>query len=74
MSADALPPIVDLSAAMVTNALHPLSVEVIIDPVTLDRFFVVNFEEHKPITLRVSCVELTVILSNLAAAATRSLN
>lgn len=74
MSAAASPPIADDSAATFTNALHPLSVEVFIDPTTLDRFFVVSFEEHEPITLRVSVVELTVILGNLSAAATRALN
>lgn len=74
MPAEALPPIADGLAAAFTNALHPVSVEIFIDPVTLDRLFCLHFEDHEPISLRLSAIELPVILANLAATVTRSLN
>lgn len=74
MPAGELPPVIDVSAAMFTSALHPVAVDVVIDAVTLDRFFLISFEDHEPITLRVSVIELSVILGNLSQAATRALN
>lgn len=50
------------------------AVQITVDPLTLDRLFVVHSEERAPILLRVSPIELPGILRDLALAIARSLH
>jgi hypothetical protein len=59
---------------LLAKALRPLTVDVCVDPVTLDRIFTLHFEERSPLYIAVPAQQLTAILSNLAEATARSLN
>lgn len=49
-------------------------VDVHVDPLTLDRIFVVHSEATKPLTLRVPALDMPGILQSLADAVTRAMN
>lgn len=59
---------------LLAKALRPVAVEVRVDPVTLDRLFILHFEEHEPTHIVVGACDLAVILADLTAAITQSLN
>lgn len=59
---------------LLAKALRPLTVDVCVDPVTLDRVFTLHFEEHPPLHIAVGAAELTAILGNITKAVARSLN
>jgi len=57
-----------------TDILRVTSVEIAVDPHTLDRIFVVHAEDHEPMAFSIAPMDLTVILANLARTLSRSLN
>lgn len=59
---------------LVAKALRPLTVDVCVDPVTLDRLFTLHFEEHAPMHIVVGPAELITILASISKAVARSLN
>ncbi len=59
---------------LLAKALRPLSVDVRVDPVTLDRVFTLHFEERAPLHIAVGAADLTVILASISKVVARSLN
>lgn len=59
---------------LLAKALRPLTVEVCVDPVTLDRLFTLHFEDHSPLYIAVRATDLSVILGDISKAIARSLN
>jgi hypothetical protein len=59
---------------MCETALRPAVVQILIDPMTQDRLFILQFTEHAPLAFRVSALELPLILNQLAATIARSLH
>lgn len=60
--------------ARIERAVRVTAVEIYVDADTLDRIFIVHSESQEPISLRVSPVELPVILADLAEAISKSMN
>lgn len=56
------------------TALRPAIIQILVDPLTADRLFLFQFEDHAPISLRISPLELEGMLQDLAAAIARSKN
>lgn len=59
---------------LLAKALRPVGVQVIVDPVTLDRLFILHFEDHGPIHIAIGPAELACILNDLSRAVASSLN
>lgn len=59
---------------MCANALRPVANDVIIDPATGDRLFILQFADHAPIVIRMSVAEVAIGLHTLEEAVRRSHN
>jgi len=59
---------------LLAKALRPISVQVRVDPVTMDRLFELHFEDHAPLHIAVSAAHLTMILGDISKVVARSLH
>lgn len=55
-------------------AIRPSVIQVMVDPTTHDRLFLFQFDHQAPIAVRVSPLELPVMLAQLARAVAHSVN
>lgn len=56
------------------GALRPCAVEPLIDPLTWDRLFIIQFLDHAPIAIRMSAVETHQSLMRLARVSAAAAN
>lgn len=59
---------------MCQTSLRPAWVEVLIDPITMDRLFILQFRDHSPVVIRQSPTEVAGALQQLAIAVARAGN
>lgn len=55
-------------------AQHPAVIQIMVDPITQDRLFLFQFDHDGPVSLRISALELPMMLAQLARAIARASN
>lgn len=59
---------------LVEHALRPSHIEILIDPVSGDRIFILIFEDHAPMAIRMTSDDVSICIANLADVAAKSTN
>jgi hypothetical protein len=59
---------------LVEHALRPTHIEIIVNPVTGDRVFILLFDDHAPMAIAISPADLQVCCADLADATSKATN